>query len=146
MIIRLKKKHPNAKVPKYQTSGAAAFDLHAVEDGALAPGEIKLIRTGWGMEITDPFYELQIRPRSGIALDDSVTVMNSPGTIDSDFRGEVMVMLVNYGDVFHINAGDRIAQAVLCPIEKAEFEVLDETEELSVTERGEGGFGSTNKQ
>jgi|SRR6478736_7300089 len=147
MIVKLKRLHPKAIVPKYQTSGASGFDLHAYDDNALAPGEIKLIATGWAMEIVDPYYEIQIRPRSGLAIKNSITVFNSPGTVDADYRGEVMVMLVNFSnEIFHINAGDRIAQAVLCPIEKAHIEVLEELAELTETERADGGFGSTDKE
>lgn len=103
------------------------------------PGEIKMVGTGLKVEVPEGF-EIQVRPRSGLAIDKSITVMNSPGTIDSDFRGEIMIILANFGNEnFYINKGDRIAQGALCPVYKAMFVEA----ELSTTERGEGGFGST---
>lgn len=135
------------KLPKYETDGAAAFDLKAklvpgmsIELGA---GASTLIPTGLYVEI-EKGYELQIRSKSGMALKSSVVVNNSPGTIDSDYRGEIGIILINHGHKpYIISHGDRIAQAVLAKYEQAEWE---EVKELSTTKRGEGGFGSTGKQ
>ena len=144
----------NVNLPQYQTPGSAGFDLEAnvmsskaitdsvvEEDGVIIfPGGRALIGTGLCFEIPQGF-ELQIRPRSGLALKHGITVLNSPGTVDSDYRGEVGVILVNLGDTpFCIRQGDRIAQGVLQRVELAEF---IEADELSETERGADGFGST---
>lgn len=131
-------------LPSYETKDAAGADLRACfenkEDFILKPGERALIPTGLSFEI-QPGYEVQIRPRSGLSLKTDLLVVNSPGTIDADYRGEVKIILGNFGkDNFTIKHGDRIAQMVLAPIHQAEFSVVDE---LSDTERGEGGFGST---
>lgn len=129
-------------LPQYMSVGAAGMDLCAAVQNMvqLAPMECKLIPTGLKMEI--PLgYEIQIRPRSGLALKHQIILPNSPGTIDSDYRGEVQVIMMNLGkQVFEINRGDRIAQAVLCKYEQAQIEV---STELTETVRGEGGFGST---
>lgn len=130
-------------LPSYETPGAAGADLRAnLTDGPmiLTPGARALIPTGLHMAI-DPGFEVQIRPRSGLALKHGVTLVNTPGTIDSDYRGPVGIILINHGDtVFTINHGDRIAQMVLAPAQQAEFEAVDS---LGETERGAGGFGST---
>ncbi len=131
-------------LPRYETEGSAGMDLKAATDEGnpiiLSPGKRIAIPTGLKMAIPIG-WELQIRPRSGLALKDGVTVLNSPGTIDSDFRGEIHVILKNQGEVpFSINRGDRIAQVVLNQVEQAEFEVV---EALDETVRGEGSFGST---
>lgn len=142
MKLKVKKLHPNAVIPKYSTTGAAGFDLVAIRDTYLYPGMTTLIDTGLSFEVPVG-YELQIRPRSGMSAKTKIRVANSPGTIDSDFRGEVKVILDNTGNGgYQIKIGDRIAQAVLVPVVQAEFE---EVEELEQTERGEGGFGSTGK-
>lgn len=131
-----------ALVPAYETTGAAGFDLRYVGDEPvkLAPGEHCLLSTGLKMHIPVGF-ELQIRPRSGVSWKNKVTVLNSPGTIDSDYRGEIKVMVINHSnDQFTINPGDRPAQGVVCPVFQAIFNVVDC---LDDTDRGEGGFGST---
>jgi dUTP pyrophosphatase len=129
-------------LPAYQTPGAAGADLCAclAAPVTLLPGAHALVPTGLRFEIP-PGYEMQVRPRSGLAAKFGVTVLNSPGTIDSDYRGEVQVILVNHGaSPFVINHGDRIAQAVIAPVIQACFAASDA---LGGTERGEGGFGST---
>ena len=142
MKLKIKKLSPDAIIPAYQTELAAGFDLHSIEDCVLKKGERKLIKTGLAFEI-EPGYEVQIRPRSGLAFKHGITVLNTPGTIDADYRGEIMVLLINLGEEdFEIKKGDRIAQAVIAPVIQAEFEEVDK---LSVTKRGKGGFGSTGK-
>ena len=142
MKLKIKKLNKEAIIPAYQTPLSAGFDLHSIEDCVIKPKERKLIKTGLAFEI-EPEYEVQIRPRSGLAFKHGITVLNSPGTIDADYRGEIMVLLINLGsEEFEIKRGDRIAQAVVAPVIQAEFE---EVEELSVTKRGKGGFGSTGK-
>lgn len=143
MKLKIKKLHKDAIIPKYQTKGAAGFDLHAIEGGILGAGCRTLIKTGLAVEVPEG-YELQVRPRSGLALNNGISVVNSPGTVDCDFRGEVGVILINHGvEFFQWKPGDRIAQAVIAKVEHADIEVV---ETLSETERGEGGFGSTNKK
>jgi len=140
MVLKIKKLDNKAIIPNYQTKGAAGFDLHSIEDVVLNPGERKLIKTGLAFEIEDG-YEVQIRPRSGLAYKYGITVLNSPGTIDSDYRGEIKVLLINHSDeAFNIKKGDRIAQAVLAKVIQAD---IIEVKELSVTTRGDKGFGST---
>lgn len=130
------------KLPAYQTSGSAGMDVFSNEDYILKPERRTIISTGLFVEIPQG-YEIQIRPRSGMAAKYGITVLNSPGTIDSDYRGEIGVILYNSGQSnFEIRKGDRIAQLVLAPVFQAEWE---EVKELSDTDRGEGGFGSTNK-
>lgn len=145
MKVGIKQLHPDAVIPKYQTEGAAGVDLHALEDVTILSGDTKLVKIGLAFEIPKGF-ELQIRPRSGMSLKTKIRVANSPGTIDSDYRGEVCVIIDNTAyfaaPPFIIKKGDRIAQAVLCPVYQAEFELINE---LSDTERGSGGFGSTDK-
>ena len=145
MKVYIKKVHPNAVIPKYQSQGAAGFDFHACLDDetdvyVIGPKEQQIVKTGLSVAVPDGF-ELQIRPRSGLAAKHMITVTNSPGTIDSDYRGEIMVILYNLGDdAFIVANGDRIAQGVLSPILVVDFE---ETKSLDDTERGEGGFGHT---
>ena len=130
------------RVPAYQTQGAAGADLSADLDGdfVLAPGERALVPTGITLEIP-PGIEAQVRPRSGLAARHGVTVLNSPGTIDSDYRGEVKVILINLGkESFTIRPGDRIAQIVFSPMIRVAF---SHGESLGDTPRGSGGFGST---
>lgn len=129
-------------LPKYATSGAAGLDLQAAieRDITLYSGDSKAIPTGLSVAIPAG-YELQIRPRSGLAARNQVTVLNTPGTIDSDFRGQILVLLINHGDKpFIIEREMRIAQAVLCPVVRIEWQTVSE---LPGTERGDGGFGST---
>ena len=127
--------------PAYQTPGAAGLDLmSAQEDTMLAPGARALVPTGFSIELPEGF-EAQVRPRSGLALKHGVTVLNAPGTIDSDYRGEIKVLLVNHGDAeWRVERGARIAQLVIAPVVQARLEL---TETLSETDRGAGGFGST---
>lgn len=130
------------KLPAYETTGSAGMDLRANLKQAihLQPRERVLVPTGLKIQLPEG-YEAQVRPRSGLALKEGITVLNSPGTIDSDYTGDVGVILINHGkQAFIIQNGDRIAQLVFQKVEQAEFEVVDSLEE---TERGEGGFGST---
>ncbi|MCB2074367.1 MAG: dUTP diphosphatase [Novosphingobium sp.] len=128
------------ELPAYATDGAAGMDVLAAEDVTLAPGARHAVATGIAVAIPHGF-EIQVRPRSGLALKHGITVPNTPGTIDSDYRGEVKVILINHGsDAFEIRRGDRIAQLVLAPVTRASWLPVDELDE---TERGEGGFGST---
>lgn len=132
------------ELPSYTTEGAAGADIRSAEDESvtLEPGQRLAVRTGLVFEIP-PGWEIQVRPRSGLAIKQGLTVVNAPGTIDSDYRGEVRVLVVNLGsEPVVVNRGDRIAQLVLAPVVQALFE---ECEALSKTERGAGGFGSTGK-
>ena len=131
-----------AVIPEYKTQGAAGADVCALIDSpvVLHPGKRAIIPTGLFFEIPEGF-EIQVRPRSGLAAKNGVTVLNTPGTIDSDYRGELKIILINLGDEdFVINNGERIAQIIISPVTQATFQVTDS---LSETERGEGGFGST---
>jgi len=142
--LLIKKLHKNIILPEYKTDGSSGMDLMAnVEQTVkILPGEKKIISTGIMVAIPEQ-YEIQIRPRSGLAAKNGISVLNTPGTIDSDYRGEIKVILINLGkDIFHINKNDRIAQMIVCPIIKVE---LKEVESLPETIRGGGGFGSTNK-
>ena len=141
-VIKIKKLNEDAIIPKYQTAGAAGFDLHSVEEVTITAGNQKMICIGIAVEI--PLNtELQIRPRSGLAASNMLSITNSPGTIDSDYRGELKVILINH-DIksFQVMKGDRIAQAVLSPVIQGD---IIEVEELSETVRGVGGYGSTGK-
>ena len=135
------KQHSNlSKIPEYKTSGSSGMDVCSIQEIDLYPSNIKAVSTGLSFEIPENF-EFQVRPRSGLVLKSGITVLNTPGTIDSDYRGILMVILANFGtDVFKIFVGYRIAQIVLCPIVKANFSIVSD---LSVTERNDGGFGST---
>jgi dUTP pyrophosphatase len=127
-------------LPDYQSEGAAGLDVRAAEDRMLQPGETALIPTGFAIAVPIG-YEAQLRPRSGLALKHGITLPNSPGTIDSDYRGPVGVILTNLGhEPFFVNRGDRIAQMVIAKVERAQFELV---ESLDETERGAGGFGSS---
>ena len=141
VLLKIKKLHHDAVIPAYKSEGAAGFDLHAVENVEAPSGKTVLVKTGLAVEVP-PGYELQIRPRSGVSLKTGIMVKNSPGTIDSDYRGEVCIIIYNNGERFghYINKGDRIAQAVLKRVERA---AIQEVEELSTTVRGAGGLGST---
>ena len=142
MTVKIKNRSNNPS-PAYQTPGSAGMDIYAnVDECTLHPGHWDAIPTGIFLEIPEG-YECQVRPRSGLAFKNGITVLNSPGTIDSDFRGEVKVILINHGNIpFVIQQGDRIAQLVFNKVETAIFELSDE---LSSSERGAGGFGSTGK-
>jgi dUTP pyrophosphatase len=141
MIVKIVNNSDNA-LPQYETGGSAGLDVRSAENGLLKPGEFKLITTGICVEI--PYgYEIQVRPRSGLAKNYGVTVLNSPGTIDADYRGEIGVILINHGQYdFEVKPGDRIAQLVLCPIERINWMAVGS---VGGTKRGEKGFGSTGK-
>lgn len=135
----------NYTLPEYKTLGSAGFDFKAniEEPIELKPLERRLIPTGLYVELPEG-YELQVRPRSGLALKSGITVLNTPGAVDQDFRGEIGVILINLSlESFIINPGDRIAQGILSPVEQIQW---DEVLFLTETERGDGGFGSTGKQ
>ena len=130
-------------LPQYATQGSAGVDLRAAEHYVIKPFERALISTGIKLAIANGF-EMQIRPRSGLALKHGIILPNAPGTIDSDYRGEVKVILMNLGrEDFVINIGDRIAQMVLAPVAKMLWDEREQELELESTERGSGGFGST---
>ncbi len=146
MLIKIKraKGTEDLPLPSYATQGSAAFDVHAAvtEETIIAPGDRQLIPTGLYFEIPEG-YEVQVRPRSGLALKNGITFPNAPGTIDSDYRGELKIIMQNLGsEPFCVKRGDRIAQLVLAPVTRAHFEVV---QELAETGRGHGGFGSTGK-
>ena len=140
--IQIKKLSNAISIPKYETLGSSGMDIAAHIDNniIISPGEKALIATGFSIAIPIG-YEIQIRPRSSLAAKKSITVLNTPGTIDADYRGEIKIILINLGkEKFIIENGDRIAQMVVCPVVQAD---LEEVKELSDTERGSGGFGST---
>ncbi|GHP44862.1 dUTP diphosphatase [Helicobacter pylori] len=140
MKIKIQKIHPNALIPKYQTEGSSGFDLHAVEEVMIKSHSVGLVKIGICLSL-EAGYELQVRTRSGLALNHQVMVLNSPGTVDNDYRGEIKVILANLSDKdFKVQVGDRIAQGVVQKTYKAEF---IECERLDETSRGSGGFGST---
>ena len=142
--VLIKKLSTKVQLPSYKTSGASGVDLMAFIKSSITikPKTSSLIPTGLSIAFSED-YEVQIRPRSGLAAKNNISVLNTPGTIDSDYRGEIKVIIYNHGnDHFLINNGDRIAQMVLLPIVKME---LEETSDLPKSIRGEGGFGSTGK-
>ena len=142
--VQIKKLDPKAKIPEYKTEGASGVDIMALLENkiTLDPGESKIIPTGLSIAFPDDL-EVQIRPRSGLAAKSNVSVLNTPGTIDSDYRGEIKIILINHGnEKFDVKNGDRIAQMVLMPVLKFKFE---EVSKLDDTIRGSGGFGSTGK-
>ena len=142
--VLIKKLNPKVELPVYKTDGASGMDLMAFieEPIRIAPNSSSLVPTGLSMAFSED-YEVQIRPRSGLAAKKSIAVLNTPGTIDSDYRGEIKVILFNHGkEDFLINNNDRIAQMILMPVIKME---LEETDNLPDTLRGDGGFGSTGK-
>jgi dUTP pyrophosphatase len=129
-------------LPAYETEHAAGMDIRAAEDAVLAPGGRALVATGFAIELPEGF-EAQVRPRSGLAARHGVTLLNAPGTIDADYRGEIKVILINHGEAaFAVRRGERIAQLVVAPVMRV---VLKESAELSATPRGAGGFGSTGR-
>tara|TARA_A100000164_G_C21700165_1_gene673153 strand:- start:91 stop:522 length:432 start_codon:yes stop_codon:yes gene_type:complete len=137
LIKRLSKEIP---LPKYETNGSSGMDLAANIETIIEPGDTSIIPTGLAVSIPKGF-EVQVRPRSGLAAKQKLTVLNTPGTIDSDYRGEIKVILVNHGSKnFKIEKGDRIAQMIVCPVIIAQ---IVEVENLSDTKRGKDGFGST---
>ena len=142
--VLIKKLDPKVKLPTYKTNGASGMDLMAFTKNPInvKPKTSSMVPTGLTVAFSEN-YEIQIRPRSGLAAKNNISVLNTPGTIDSDYRGEIKIIIYNHGDNdFLINNGDRIAQMVLVPIAKISFE---ETDNLPETVRGEGGFGSTGK-
>ena len=143
--ILIKKLSKNISLPKYETEGSSGMDLSAnIEQPIkIEPGKISIIPTGISLSIPKNF-EIQIRPRSGLAAKNQISVLNSPGTIDADYRGEIKVILINLSKkIYIVEKGARIAQMVLCPIVKAK---IKEVERLERTDRGSGGFGSTGKK
>lgn len=145
LIKRISDKFDDIELPHYTTAGSAGADLRAAldEDLVLKQGEIKMVPTNLMMEIPEGF-EIQVRPRSGLAAKNGIGVLNSPGTIDSDYRGEVKVILFNFGENdFVVKRGDRIAQIILSKYYRMD---ISETDELNESERGSGGFGHTGKQ
>ena len=142
--VQIKKLDPKVEIPEYKTTGSSGVDLMANIDGKITikPGNSCLIPTGLSIAIPED-CEVQIRPRSGLAAKSMITVLNTPGTIDSDYRGELKVILFNHGkNDFEVNNRDRIAQMILAPTLKFDFEEIDN---LKDTNRGSGGFGSTGK-
>jgi dUTP pyrophosphatase len=143
MKVRIQRLHSNdLPLPRYMTSGSSGVDLYAALDGnlSIAPGQVRLIPTGIAIAV-DEDYEAQIRPRSGLALKHGLTLLNTPGTIDADYRGEIKLIVINLGDKEYIlKRGERIAQMVFTRVEKAQF---IEVESLDETARGAGGFGHT---
>ena len=142
--VLVKRLDPNVKLPEYKTSGSSGMDLMAFVNNPIkiAPNTLELIPTGLSIAIPEDL-EIQIRPRSGLAAKFSISVLNTPGTIDSDYRGELKIILFNHGNEdFIVNKNDRVAQMVLTPIIKME---LEEVEQLPDSIRGSGGFGSTGK-
>jgi len=142
--VLIKKLNPAVKIPTYKTTGASGMDLMAFIEQPikLAPKSSCLVPTGLSVAFAEDF-EIQIRPRSGLAVKNNISVLNTPGTIDSDYRGEIKIILFNHGSSeFVINNKDRIAQMILMPVHKMEIEIV---ENLPVTLRGKGGFGSTGK-
>ena len=142
--VLIKKLNPTVQIPEYKTKGASGMDLVAFVKSPIIvkPKTSSLVPTGISVAFSKN-YEIQIRPRSGLAAKNNISVLNTPGTIDSDYRGEIKVILFNHGtNDFIVNNGDRIAQMILSPVIKME---LEETNDLPETVRGEGGFGSTGK-
>jgi dUTP pyrophosphatase len=143
VVVKVKK-YDETKIDyfnlQYATEESAGMDICSIEETSLEPGEYKAISTNIAVELPEG-YEIQVRPRSGLAIKNGISVINSPGTVDSDYRGEIKVLLINHSkEVFNIKPGDRIAQLVVCKYEKAK---LIQVQELSDTKRGEDGFGST---
>ena len=140
MTLRFRRVHPDAVPPSYAHPSDAGMDVRSVDELTLAPGQRALVHTGLVM-LLPPGYEAQVRPRSGLALKSGVTVLNTPGTIDSGYRGEVGVILANFGEAdFQVKTGDKIAQIVVAPVTQPE---IVETEDADETDRGADGFGST---
>jgi len=141
-LVRVGQRGPPLELPSYQSGAAAGLDLRADEPCTLAPGERRLVPTGLALELPAG-HEGQVRPRSGLALRHGIGMVNAPGTIDEDYRGELGVILVNLGqEPFHLRRGERIAQLVVAPVTRVEVRLV---EALAETARGTGGFGSTGK-
>lgn len=142
MKLSFKRIHPDAVLPAYAHPGDAGMDVRSVESLEIAPSRRALVHTGLVAEIPEG-YEIQVRPRSGLALKYGVTVLNTPGTVDAGYRGEIGVILANFGEEpFKVSPGDRIAQLVVASVTTAE---ISETNDVGATDRGDGGFGSTGK-
>jgi len=140
--VKFKRLHPDAVIPEYQTEGAAGADLRSVANVTIYPRQVALVPLGFSVSFP-AHLEMQIRPRSGLAFHSSVTVLNAPGTIDSDYRGEVKVILINHGtQIYRVSQGERVAQAVFHEVVKAQYV---EVEELDEAARDKGGFGSTGR-
>jgi len=141
MQVKIKLESELAKMPAYQTPGSSGMDVCSIERVSLDPGEVKIVSTGLSFEIPEG-YEIQVRPRSGLAAKCGVTVLNAPGTIDQDYRGILKIILINHNpeESYWIEIGDRIAQIIFAPVAKV---TLVNSTELSQTDRGAGGFGST---
>lgn len=138
--VKIKRVSKDAVIPKYAHEDDAGVDLHSTEDYRIEPGKRVCAKTGLKVEFEEG-YEMQIRPKSGLALKEGITLLNTPGTIDAGYRGEISVIIINHGlNTYDIKKGQKIAQAVFNKIEKADF---IEVKELNETKRGEGGFGST---
>ena len=143
MKLKVLKLTETAQLPAYAHAGDSGMDLCAIAPTNIPPGETALIKTGLAIELPAG-TEAQVRPRSGLALKHAITVLNTPGTVDAGYRGEIAVILINHGkQSFQVEAGMRIAQMVICPIIRADIELVTE---LSNSKRGEGGFGSTGYQ
>lgn len=142
MTLKFKRIHPDAVLPAYAHPSDAGMDIRSVADMTVPARGRALVPTGL-VVLLPPLYEAQVRPRSGLALKHGITVLNTPGTIDSGYRGEIGVILFNSSDVdFQINKGDRVAQVVIAPVTQP---VIEEAQEIDETDRGAGGFGSTGK-
>ncbi|GHV31828.1 deoxyuridine 5'-triphosphate nucleotidohydrolase [Clostridia bacterium] len=140
MTLKIRKTHAEAVLPSYAHAGDAGLDIRAVEAYIIAPGERASVRTGLSIELP-PGTEAQIRPRSGLAINHGITLLNAPGTVDEGYRGEINVILINLGDKpFEVERGMRIAQMVVAPVTRVKVE---EVTDLTESERGTGGFGST---
>ena len=140
--LKVKKIHPDAIIPSYAHPGDSGMDVYSIENYSLSPGSRILVQTGLKVEFSEG-YEIQVRPKSGLALKSGITVLNTPGTVDSGYRGEIGVILINHSrETYSVKKGDKVAQIVLAPVVKM---IIKEIENLSDTSRGEGGFGSTGK-
>ena len=140
MHVRIAKIHPDAIVPHYVHPGDSGMDVYSIEEVIIPPGQTALVRTGLKIAVPEG-YEAQMRPKSGLALKHAISLLNTPGTIDSGYRGEIRVILINHGQQpYHVEKQSKIAQLVICPVIRAE--ILEVTE-LDDTTRGAGSFGST---
>lgn len=140
MIVKVKRLSPDARMPKLEHEGDAGFDLYSIEDAVLKPMQRKLIGTGISIAL-EKGYEAQVRPKSGLAIEHGITMLNTPGTIDAGYRGEIKAIVINLGEKeYKIEKGKKIAQVVFAKVESPE---LIEVQELDSTSRGKGGFGST---
>lgn len=140
--IKFKRLHPEAVLPRYQTTGSSGADVYSIEEVEIPAGQVRLVSLGFAVSMPEG-VEIQIRPRSGLAIKNQITVLNTPGTVDSDFRGEMKVVLVNFSqESFLVKKGERIAQIVVSYVPRTTYVEVDE---LDITDRGEGGFGSTGR-